>query len=101
MSSNTISISTETILRIILILLLLGFVFWVRDVLALFFIAVIHSFALLIYAPPLCHKFRIKMLINTDIWINFLQVRTVKAKMVCFLGLSGFPKQFSAWESTG
>lgn len=41
MSNQGISISTETIIRVILILLAVGFLFLVKDVLALFFVAII------------------------------------------------------------
>ncbi|MFA6307774.1 MAG: AI-2E family transporter [Patescibacteria group bacterium] len=41
MSNQSISITTETILRIITILLFLGFMFLIKDVLALLFVAVI------------------------------------------------------------
>jgi predicted PurR-regulated permease PerM len=45
MSTRSISISTDTIVRLILILLLLGFLYWIKDVIALFFVAVILSAA--------------------------------------------------------
>lgn len=45
MSDSKFSISTETILRIVVILLALGFIYWIRDVLALFFVAIILSSA--------------------------------------------------------
>jgi len=45
MSAKTFSISTDTLLRVVVIVLALGFVYWVRDVLALFFVAIILSSA--------------------------------------------------------
>lgn len=45
MSKQTISISTDTILRTIIILLAIGFLFLIKDVLALLFVAIILSSA--------------------------------------------------------
>ncbi|MBT4850055.1 AI-2E family transporter [Candidatus Parcubacteria bacterium] len=45
MSSRSVSISTDTIVRVILILLVLGFLYLIKDVLALFFVAIILSSA--------------------------------------------------------
>ncbi len=45
MSTKSISISTDTMIRFILILLLLGFLYWIKDVIALFFVAIILSAA--------------------------------------------------------
>jgi predicted PurR-regulated permease PerM len=45
MSTRSISISTDTIIRFILILVFLGFLYWIKDVIALFFVAVILSAA--------------------------------------------------------
>lgn len=45
MSNRSVSISNDTILRTLFILLLVGFVYWVRDVLAIFFVSIILSSA--------------------------------------------------------
>ncbi|OGY93426.1 MAG: hypothetical protein A2406_00745 [Candidatus Komeilibacteria bacterium RIFOXYC1_FULL_37_11] len=58
MSNQSISISTDTILRVIVVLLFLGFLFLIRDVLALIFIALILAAA---FDPMVdwLHKFKI------------------------------------------
>lgn len=63
MPNQSISISTDTILRVIIVLLFLGFLFLIRDVLALIFIALILSAA---FDPMVdwLHKFKIPRAIS-------------------------------------
>lgn len=56
MSTRSVSISTDTIVRVILILLVLGFLYLIKDVLALFFVAVILSSAF----DPLIDWFQVR-----------------------------------------